>query len=63
VHFCFLSDRLVSKERYEDVLVVTIIWHDFSSMVKSHSAESHRGQDPRTRNGGSILCGEMELAW
>jgi hypothetical protein len=33
------------------------------SLVKSASRECHGNQDQRTGNGGSSLCGKVELAW
>jgi hypothetical protein len=33
------------------------------SMVKSVSGECHGSRDMRTGNGGSSLCGKVELAW
>jgi hypothetical protein len=33
------------------------------SMVKSVSGECHGSRDLRTGNGGSSLCGKVELAW
>jgi hypothetical protein len=60
---CFYLTVWFERERCEAMLIITIIWHVFLSMVKSVSGECHGGRDLWTHNGGSSLCGEVELAW
>jgi hypothetical protein len=51
------------RKRCEALLAIIILRHDSCSMVKSASGKCHRSRDLRTGNGGSSLCGEVELVW
>ena len=56
----FLSDRLVSEERFEALLAVNTMEHAFS--FHGAGGECHGRRDLGTSNGGLCLRGDEELA-
>jgi hypothetical protein len=57
------SDHLVLEGALEALLVVPILGHAFSPMVKSAGGECHGRRYLGTSNDDLTLCGDDELAW